>query len=85
VILRNMLPSSQFAQAIQNVQVGQEQAVMGPYYPVGRYYSTTSAFEHLGCHPPSRTTPDRAKKKPAHRRHRRARSHARAHRTSSRR
>ncbi len=77
VILRNMLPSSQFAQAIQNVQVGREQAVMGPYYPVGRYYPTTTAFERLGCHPPSTATRHRAKKKPARRRKRRAHPHAR--------
>jgi hypothetical protein len=51
VILRNMLPSPRFAQAIQNVQVSHEQATMGPYYPRGRYYATTAAFEHLGCHP----------------------------------
>ena len=50
VILRNMLPSPRFAQAIQNVKVGHERAAMGPYYPVGRYYKTTTAFERLGCH-----------------------------------
>jgi hypothetical protein len=83
VILRNMLPSPDFAQAIQNVQVGHERAMMGPYYPVGRYYSTTAAFERLGCHPPSRATPHRAKKKPARRRKRKAHSHTRTHRTSS--
>ncbi len=50
VILRNMLPSPHFAQAIQNVDVGHERAEMGPYYPLGRYYKTTADFEHLGCH-----------------------------------
>jgi hypothetical protein len=72
VILRNMLPAADFVQAIQNVQVGREPAMMGPYYPVGRYYSTTAAFERLGCHPPSSAKPHSAKKKPAHKRKRKA-------------
>ena len=50
VILRNMLPSPRFRQAIQNVHVGHERATMGAYYPLGRYYKTTAAFERLGCH-----------------------------------
>lgn len=50
VILRNMLPSAHFAPAIQNVQPGHERATMGRYYPVGRYYKTTAAFERRGCH-----------------------------------
>jgi hypothetical protein len=48
-ILRNMLPSAGFKQAIQNVAVGREKAQMGSYYPVGRYYETTADFEKLGC------------------------------------
>jgi hypothetical protein len=50
VILRNMLPSARFRQAIQNVSVGHERATMGAYYPAGRYYKTTAAFQRLGCH-----------------------------------
>jgi hypothetical protein len=77
-----MLPSPHFAQAIQNVQVGHERATMGPYYPVGRYYSTTAAFERLGCHPPSRAAPDRANEKPARERKRKTHPHTPTHRTS---
>jgi hypothetical protein len=51
-ILRNMLPAASFRRAIQNVQVGHERQTMGPYYPIGRYYATTAAFERLGCHRP---------------------------------
>ncbi|MHB8690345.1 MAG: hypothetical protein ACYDHH_03795 [Solirubrobacteraceae bacterium] len=53
VIMRNMLPADSFAQAIQRVTPGQEQATMGAYYPSGRYYQTTAQFEKLGCNPPS--------------------------------
>jgi hypothetical protein len=49
VIMRNMLPARGFKQAIQNVTPGSEKAMMGPYYPVGRYYQTTADFEALGC------------------------------------
>ncbi len=49
VIMRNMLPAPGFAQAIQNVKPGQEQAQMGPFYPATRYYQTTRDFERLGC------------------------------------
>jgi hypothetical protein len=50
VILRNMLASPGFKQAIQNVQPGHEKSTMGAYYPTGHYYKTTAAFERLGCH-----------------------------------
>jgi hypothetical protein len=50
VIMRNMLPSQRFRQAIQNVKPGHERAGMGAYFPVGRYYKTTRSFEKLGCH-----------------------------------
>jgi hypothetical protein len=50
VILRNMLPSVRFKQAIQNAQPRHERATIGRYYPVGRYYKTTAAFERRGCH-----------------------------------
>jgi hypothetical protein len=49
VILRNMLPAPSFANATQNARQGTEQQTMGPYYPVGRYYPTVSAFEQTGC------------------------------------
>lgn len=62
-ILRNMLPAASFAQAIQNVQVGHERATMGPYYPAGRYYSTTSSFERLGCHRAGAAKPHHVKAK----------------------
>jgi hypothetical protein len=48
VILRNMLPAPDFTNAIQNSKQGTELQTMGPYYPVGRYY-TVSAFEATGC------------------------------------
>lgn len=37
LILRHMLPTAGFAQAIQRAQVGQELATMGDYLPVTRY------------------------------------------------
>jgi hypothetical protein len=48
VILRNMLPAPEFANAIQNATQGTELQTLGSYYPVGRYYSV-SAFEQTGC------------------------------------
>jgi hypothetical protein len=48
VILRNMLPAPEFANAIQNATQGTELQTMGPSYPNGRYY-TVSAFEQTGC------------------------------------
>jgi hypothetical protein len=52
VFLRNMLPSPNFAQAIQNAQPGTEQQTMGPYYPTGRYYPSPGEYERsVGCHP----------------------------------
>lgn len=49
LILRNMLPSPGFAQAVQNVTPGHEKEQMGKYYPVGQYYANKAAFEKLGC------------------------------------
>jgi hypothetical protein len=39
MIYRQMLPDPSFAQAIQNVSYGHEQAQMGQYYPAGRYFA----------------------------------------------
>lgn len=64
-LMRNMLPSPGFTQAIQNVQVGHEQQDMGAYYPAGRYYSTTAAFEATGCHPSPPSSSPPAARKPA--------------------
>jgi hypothetical protein len=53
-LMRNMLPSPDFAQAIQNAAVGSEQKTMGAYYPTGTYYSTPEAFDQaVGCHAPA--------------------------------
>jgi hypothetical protein len=49
LILRNMLPARDFANAIQNARQGTEQQTMGAFYPVGRYYPTVAAFEKTGC------------------------------------
>jgi hypothetical protein len=49
LVIRNMLPSSDFRQAIQNTKVpGDEAAVMGAYLPKGAY-TTTAAFQKRGC------------------------------------
>lgn len=49
LIVRNMLPSSNFHQAIQNTATpGDEASVMGPYLPKGTY-TTKAAFEQKGC------------------------------------
>lgn len=51
VIVRNMLPSSHFHNAVQNTQTpGDEQAIMGEYLPQAQYY-TQAEFEALGCNP----------------------------------
>lgn len=47
-IMRNMLPASGFARAIQNVTPGRERPQMGPYYPA-THYTTEKRFERLGC------------------------------------
>ena len=57
VILRNMLPAPDFANAIQGAKQGTEQQTLGPYYPAGAYYQQVSDFERLGCHPPARIGP----------------------------
>ena len=52
LILRHMLPSVSFAQAIQRVsELGTERAVIGEYLPVGRH-TTRVEFEARGCAPP---------------------------------
>jgi hypothetical protein len=49
LIMRNMLPATSFAQAIQNVQKpGTEPQVMGGYFPSSAY-SSKSQFEGRGC------------------------------------
>jgi hypothetical protein len=49
LIMRNMLASPTFDQAIQNIhQFGDEKRVMGPYFP-STTYTTKRAFERLGC------------------------------------
>ncbi len=49
LILRHMLPSVGFAQAIQRVsRVGDEEEVVGDYLPRGRH-TTRAAFEARGC------------------------------------
>ena len=49
VILRHMLPSPDFAHAIQRVERnGTERDVIGDYLPVGRH-TDTAAFEARGC------------------------------------
>jgi hypothetical protein len=59
VLMRNMLPSPSFAQAIQNAQVGTERQVLGPYYPEGTYYPNAAAFAaSYGC--PASSTPQPA-------------------------
>ncbi|HEX8065927.1 MAG TPA: hypothetical protein VF520_05325 [Thermoleophilaceae bacterium] len=51
LILRHMLPSVSFAQAIQRVsEPGTERAVVGEYLPVGRH-TTKAEFESRGCAP----------------------------------
>lgn len=51
LLVRNMLPASDFTQAIQNVEVaGDEKQIMGEYLPKGKYF-TRSDFEGLGCSP----------------------------------
>jgi hypothetical protein len=51
LILRNMLPASNFPQAIQNAKQGTEEQTLGAYYPRGTYFHRTVDFEKLGCHP----------------------------------
>ena len=50
LLMRNMLPSPTFRQAIQNVPVGHEQQDMGANYPAGTYYPTALDSERTGCH-----------------------------------
>jgi hypothetical protein len=49
LILRNMLPAPEFANAIQNAAQGTELQTMGAFYPVGQYYARVSDFEQTGC------------------------------------
>lgn len=49
LIVRNMLPTNGFSQALQNTQTpGDEEAVMGDYLPTAEYF-TKQEFESLGC------------------------------------
>ena len=49
LIIRNMLPAPDFAQAIQRIEKsGTEAQVMGDYFPHGTYTSKAD-FEKLGC------------------------------------
>ncbi len=49
LLIRNMLPSPTFHQAVQDTKVpGDEAEVMGPYLPTATYMSTAE-FEDLGC------------------------------------
>jgi hypothetical protein len=49
LIMRNMLASPNFDQAIQRVeQPGTEREVMGPFFPRSQY-TTTEAFSSRGC------------------------------------
>ncbi|MCG9728302.1 hypothetical protein L1D44_00305 [Shewanella sp. Isolate13] len=49
LIVRNMLPKADFAEAIQNTSVpGDEYAIMGEYLPTTEYMSQAD-FEALGC------------------------------------
>ncbi len=49
IVIRNMLPAPDFAEAAQNVTMpGIERDVMGPYLPTASY-TTTTDFDALGC------------------------------------
>ena len=49
LIMRNMLASPGFEQAVQNIErFGDERSVMGAYFPRSSY-SSTKAFEARGC------------------------------------
>jgi len=51
MLVRNLLPASDFTQAIHNTSVsGDETEVLGNYMPKGQYFSK-SEFEGLGCNP----------------------------------
>jgi hypothetical protein len=65
VILRHMLPSVAFAQAIQRVsEPGTEKSVIGEYLPTGRH-TTKADFEGRGCRPPAAGTGVPAAVRPA--------------------
>jgi hypothetical protein len=50
LILRNMLPAHDFAQAIQFAEVDDEVATMDAYFPVSRYYADAAAYDRdVGC------------------------------------
>ncbi len=49
LLVRNMLPAASFHHAIQDTTTpGDEQAVLGAYYPRGTY-TTKRAFQKKGC------------------------------------
>jgi hypothetical protein len=50
IIYRHMLPVPSFRRAIQRVgEPGNEEQVLGPLYPRGRYLKDAAAFERRGC------------------------------------
>lgn len=50
LLLRNMLPSPGFREAVQNVDPGSEREQMGRYYPRARYYASPQAASRaIGC------------------------------------
>lgn len=62
LLLRNMLPSPSFKQAVQYVDAGSEAKQMGHYLPTGTYYATPRAAEQaVGCAPAAKSTPAKAK------------------------
>jgi hypothetical protein len=77
LIMRNMLPSAGFKQAIQNVQVGHEQQDMGVYYPAGAYYASALDFERTGCRSPSSTAAHNQERNQSKREHKAAKREAR--------
>ncbi len=50
VIVRNMLPSADFSNAIQDVQNYEETAAVMGEYAVGYWYESKAEFESRGCH-----------------------------------
>ncbi|GAC1321207.1 MAG: hypothetical protein NVSMB25_14610 [Thermoleophilaceae bacterium] len=82
LIYRQMLAEPSLPQAIAGIPSrGEEQRVMGPYYPAAQYLATRAAFEARGCpagggraRRPARS--GRSHRRRAHRRHRRHRRHS---------
>ena len=49
LFVRHLLASPDFAEALQHVEPGHEEAQMGDYYPRGTYYANSAVVERLGC------------------------------------